>query len=815
MVKLKRLLAVMVSVCFAAAALPSASVLADGEKVVTLGADLSDDQKSMILKYFGVEGDTVETLTITNADEREHLGDYVPLEQIGTRTVSCAMVNPTNSGGIQVKTANLTWVTSNMIATTLSTSGVVNCEVLAAAPFAVSGTGALTGIMMAYESASGETLDEDKKDAANRELVTTATIGDHLGQDEATRLVNETKQEVIQNDVTDVDDINDIVNNISVDQNVELTDDDQDLLVSLLEQISGLDYDYDDMQETLDRVGDNVTAQIDGTTDNIVTSGMVSADSILLNTDDTALGDDVNIDATDASAVPETEAPEEPETQAPEDDDSGLQIVISDTYNGEDEDSEEEPETEAPEIETEAEEADTEFDIDAFEMNMGGVIGEETDDDDTDLDGMDSDAEPDSDEGSEEDLGEVDLEGLINDAGPEFDEGEEADAGDADLEDMEGVSDSESDEGSEEDLGIVDLEGMVSNLGPVSYDGEEAGDMAVNIDEAGLEDMESDLGPESGEEEAADTGEPGLEDMESVSDAEPEEGSEEDLGIVDLEGLVGDVFPEEGDDSAESAAEPEDSDLGDLSGEEQPADDQEMEEGMDADESGQPSEASFTVDDLTLNPEYTVNPGSNVLTVSSGHTDLMPGSGSVTVYTEDGSPVETISMDDESKVVSEVGEEEEGFVSDLGDEEEEITFYIYLSEPLSADTSYYAVLSDDAFELPGASLQETDESDWSFSTSSYGVGIMENEWGINIGDEAEGNLYIDYDNVGFAVIDSITLDGEDVSDTTWVSQYEFTDTEPFQITFEEYGEITVHVTFYDSSDSMNYVDEASCTVSVW
>ena len=57
-------------------------------------------------------------------------------------------VEPTKKGnGINVKTANLTWVTSAMIATTLSTAGIENANVIAAAPFPVSGTGALTGVM--------------------------------------------------------------------------------------------------------------------------------------------------------------------------------------------------------------------------------------------------------------------------------------------------------------------------------------------------------------------------------------------------------------------------------------------------------------------------------------------------------------------------------------------------------------------------------------------------------------------------------------------------------------------------------------------
>ena len=108
----RKTMAVLMSVLCAMAAVPSVTVFADGQRVVTLGADLSDDQKQAILRYFGVAGQNLRTLTITNQDERNHLGSYVPLEQIGSHTYSCAYVNPTNSGGIQVKTANLSWVTA-------------------------------------------------------------------------------------------------------------------------------------------------------------------------------------------------------------------------------------------------------------------------------------------------------------------------------------------------------------------------------------------------------------------------------------------------------------------------------------------------------------------------------------------------------------------------------------------------------------------------------------------------------------------------------------------------------------------------------
>ena len=158
--------ALICSMCLTAGS--AVPVMADASKVVTLGADLTQEQKNTMMRYFKADANQVQILTITNEDEREQLGSYIPLEQIGTRTLSCAYVKPTQSGGIKVRTANLNYVTGNMIANALSTAGVTNCEAVAACPYEVSGTGALTGVIMAYESASVQTLDSTKKDHATQ-----------------------------------------------------------------------------------------------------------------------------------------------------------------------------------------------------------------------------------------------------------------------------------------------------------------------------------------------------------------------------------------------------------------------------------------------------------------------------------------------------------------------------------------------------------------------------------------------------------------------------------------------------------------------
>ena len=284
----------------------SIPVKADSTSVVTLGANLTQEQKQTMLKYFNVNANEVQILTVTNQDEINHLAAYVPRAQIGTRTLSCAYVKPTNSGGIKVRTANLTWVTGNMIASTLSTSGVKNCEVIAACPFAVSGTGALTGIQMAYETASGQTLDTAKKDVATHEIVVTGNLGDQVGVTTATNVVNKTKMEVIQNNVTNNQEITNIVNNVVQENNINITNEQVQQIVNLMVEISEQNYNYEDVKETLEHIDENTAeggaiAEKKEETENTgdtesaepESAGEGEEESIINNVNEAVLGEDI------------------------------------------------------------------------------------------------------------------------------------------------------------------------------------------------------------------------------------------------------------------------------------------------------------------------------------------------------------------------------------------------------------------------------------------------------------------------------------------------------------------------------------------
>ena len=327
MKKLKRALPVAMAIVLGSTAAPLV-VRADSSKVVTLGANLTDSQKNSMYEYFGTSSDKAEVIEVTNADERKYLEGVAPDEQIGTRTYSCSYVEPTTSGGIQVKVSNLTYVTSSMISSTLLTSGVENCNVVAASPIEVSGTGALTGIMMAYEKATGTTLNDDQKAAATDELVTTGDLANNIGQDKAENVMNDVKKDVIEGGLTDADDIQNAVENAAKDNNVTLTQEQIDKISDLMKNISQYDYDVKALKNTLDNIDgksggffSNLWSSIKG-----IFGGDDSSDGGIINgTDDSALGDDVVTNSTlDSSNSTDSSDAASDDTSDDNSDDSGF-----------------------------------------------------------------------------------------------------------------------------------------------------------------------------------------------------------------------------------------------------------------------------------------------------------------------------------------------------------------------------------------------------------------------------------------------------------------------------------------------------------
>ena len=299
---------------------------ADGARVVTIGVNNSPEQRATILKYFGVNENEVVVLEVNNQEERKYLEGVASEAQLGKKTYSCAYVEPTKAGsGINVKTANLTWLTSSMVASTLSTAGLTDADVVVASTFPVSGTGALTGIMKAFEDSTGKPLEEEKKELASEELIITGDLGEDIGADKATGIVNDIKTEIIKNNTSDTIQIADTINNITNNYNVTLTPEQQKQLEDLMAKIAKQDYDYNQMKDTLNGIKETVNEKLDelgegvnqGFFDSIKNwfsgigdwfAGLFGGNEdkdlgILGSTDDSVLGENAIIDATDKDAI--------------------------------------------------------------------------------------------------------------------------------------------------------------------------------------------------------------------------------------------------------------------------------------------------------------------------------------------------------------------------------------------------------------------------------------------------------------------------------------------------------------------------------
>lgn len=229
-----------------------------GEQIViSLGQDLSSTQRNQVLRYFNRTIDTknARLITISNQEERKYLEGKIDESVIGTRAISSACVRLVNSGqGITVKTNNISWVSPFMYANALSTAGVSDAEVLVTAPFKVSGTAALTGIIKAFESAAGTQLSEAAKEAAHQEVAETSKLGQKIGQDKAGKIIYEVKRQVVEKNISDPEEIRRIIIQVSADLNVSLSEEDIDRIIDLMQNLNRLDINISKLNQQLDKL---------------------------------------------------------------------------------------------------------------------------------------------------------------------------------------------------------------------------------------------------------------------------------------------------------------------------------------------------------------------------------------------------------------------------------------------------------------------------------------------------------------------------------------------------------------------------------
>lgn len=240
-------------------------VIEEGDKpYLSLGADLSEEQKVTVLGLMGIKIEELgnyDVVTVTNEEEHQYLGSYIPANKIGNKAWSSVVIVKKDKGnGINISTKNINYCTVGMYKNALVTAGIEDADIIVAGPQNISGTAALLGVFNAYEEITGEELPEENVDTALNELVVTGELSGSIDADseEVEGLIAYLKQEIAENGLDDEASISDAIDKAADKFNIKLTADQKQKLLDLLLKISKLDLDVDSLVNQAKSVYDKI-----------------------------------------------------------------------------------------------------------------------------------------------------------------------------------------------------------------------------------------------------------------------------------------------------------------------------------------------------------------------------------------------------------------------------------------------------------------------------------------------------------------------------------------------------------------------------
>ncbi|WP_454193728.1 DUF1002 domain-containing protein [Paenibacillus sp. Marseille-Q7038] len=239
---------------------------AEGDVIIILGENLTNDQKVKVLADLEAPNGATE-LTVTNEEEHKYLGSYLSKAQIGTRALSSAKIVIGKAGsGLSVTTNHINWVTSDMYLNAMITAGVKDAHVVITAPFDVSGTAALTGIIKAYETTTDTKIPEQQKQVANEEIVKTAKLSDSIGAEETTTLMTNIKEQLAEKQPQTREAMQSLVEDTANNLNIAIPEAQLNGLVDLFMNMKDANINWNAVGEQLDQAKQQFTDFIESET---------------------------------------------------------------------------------------------------------------------------------------------------------------------------------------------------------------------------------------------------------------------------------------------------------------------------------------------------------------------------------------------------------------------------------------------------------------------------------------------------------------------------------------------------------------------
>ena len=242
----------------------------DTQVVITYGettynnANYKNTVDGFFVNNAGIDLKNVDSKIITASDVNKISSSITGKTYSSDQVFSSALVDLNENDNLEVSVdkSKITTITGDMYLSALKSAGITAGHVYVTSPVEATGESALAGIMNSYEVVTEVEIPEPVKEAANNEIYTQAEIvkNSDVNADDLSKMVDDVKEEVQENNVTDHTTIVNIINNYTVINNINITDSDIENLATSIEQIQNVQGDINNYQNEVSDVLNDTNA---------------------------------------------------------------------------------------------------------------------------------------------------------------------------------------------------------------------------------------------------------------------------------------------------------------------------------------------------------------------------------------------------------------------------------------------------------------------------------------------------------------------------------------------------------------------------
>jgi uncharacterized protein YpuA (DUF1002 family) len=260
---------IILSIILVGMVIPAGFSANDNQVVITYGETThhNADYKNIVDDFFvqqaHVDMHNVKSKIIT-ADQVNKISTSITGKTYGSDQIfSSALVDLNENDNLEVSVdkSKITTITGDMYISALKSSGITAGHVYVTSPTTATGESALAGIMNSYEEITNVKIPEPVKEAANKEIYTEAEIveNSNVSADKLSDLVDNVKETVKEENVTDHQTIVNIINNYTVVNNINITNSDVENLATSIQQMQNVQGDINNYTSEVSGAFNNTT----------------------------------------------------------------------------------------------------------------------------------------------------------------------------------------------------------------------------------------------------------------------------------------------------------------------------------------------------------------------------------------------------------------------------------------------------------------------------------------------------------------------------------------------------------------------------